>query len=290
MRRTVLSLSLAVMVLLAGCSGLGGSDTETEPAGTESPTTGMESPTSDSPGDEPSPSEPVDNPRETFSWVSESGVNESLLFRTHALTVSNESSYATRATYRIIAQNSPNETVRKYRFEASTAQNRARYVTNITRRTSTGTQVSNTTRYRELVDGTDTIYYRLETGSSVEYRSVSEPARNFSTFYRQLTGYDRTTIILQFELTYDQPVERGGQTLYRLTGDSFANGTSLAGGASNASATVLVSDRGVIRSLEYAFDGTSGGTPIRLVYSFETTGLGATSVDRPGWLDEAESS
>lgn len=291
MRRTVCSLSLAVMLVLAGCSGLGGSDTETEPAGTESPaTTDTESPMSESSADEPTPSDPVDSPRSEFGWLTDSGVNETSLVRAHALTVNNESSYATQAIQRTVATESDNESVTRYGLAASATQQRSRLTLNRTLRTGSRTQTDNRTRYRTVTDGSEMVYYRTAVDGNVSYRVQEDPYRNFSTFYRQSTGYDLTFALTEFALNYDEPVQREGQTLYRHTGDSIKTGSSFAGNATNVSVTVLVSERGVIRSLEYSFDTTNDGIPIRYVYTFETTGLGETTVERPGWVDEAQSS
>lgn len=291
MRRTVLSLSLVVMLVLAGCSGLDGSDTETEPVGTESPApTGTMSPTSNSSTDGPSPREPVDNPRETFSWLTDAGVNETSLLRAHALTVNNESSYATRAIQRTTAIDSDNESVTRYSLAASASQQRSQFTVNRTLRVGSRTQTDNRTRYRAVTDGSETAYYRTAVDGNVSYRVREDPYRNFSTFYRQSTGYDLTFALTQFALTYDGTVQREGETLYRHTGDSLETGSSFGGNTTNASVTVLVTDRGVIRSLDYSFETTSNDTPIRLTYTFETTGLGETTVDQPGWLDDARSS
>jgi len=283
MRRTVLTLSLAVMLVLAGCSGLGGSDTETAPAGTEEPpTTGTESTTNDSSADDPTPGEPVDNPRSEFGWLTDSGVNETSLVRAHALTVTNESSYATRATQRTLATESDNGSVTRYSLVASATQQRSRLTVNRTLRTGSRTQTDNRTRYRTVTDGSETVYYRTAVGGNVSYRVQERPSRNFSTFYRQSTGYDLTFLLTEFALRYDEPVQREGQTLYRHTGDSFESNS---GDATNVSVTVLVTERGVIRSLEYSFESTNDGIPVRYVYTFETTGLGETTVERPEWAE-----
>lgn len=305
MRRTLLVLAVAALLAFAGCSGSGGpgtdgttttgdvpSDTETQTQTTATPSTDDTTPSPDGESDGSSDEEStdtdlVDDPQE-FPWLTDAGVNETTLFRTHALTVNNESSYTTRAVTRQETTNSDSKTVTRYRLEASADQSRARVVINRSVRSQQGVRTDNRTQYRELVDGTDTIYYRVATDGSVDYRTDSEPARNFSTFYRQATGYDLTFIAMQFDLSYDQQTERDGRTLYRLTGNSVTEGTQLDGSVSNLSATVLVDRRGVVRSLEYSFDGSTGDTLVRTTYTFETTNLGSTTVDRPGWLDQTD--
>mgnify|MGYP006284169051 CR=1 FL=1 len=283
MRRTLLTLCVALSLVVAGCSGLGGSDTETEPTGTESPTT-TGTPT------DGSPSEPVDNPRETFSWLTESGVNESALLRAHALAVINESSYRTRATQRTVATDSDNESVTRYSLAASATQQRSLYGIDTTVRAASQTRTDNRTRYRGVTDGSQTVYYRTAVDGNVSYRVQENPYRDFSTFYRQSTGYDLTFSLTAFVLAYDGTVQREGQTLYRHTGDSLKTGASFAEDATNVSVTVLVSDRGVIRSLAYSFESTSNAIPVHITYTFETTGLGETTVERPEWVDQAQSS
>jgi hypothetical protein len=315
MRRPLLTVAVAALVVLAGCSGLGGSETSTPaetsgsespaataeptpeespastPDGTDSPTAGPGStPATPSGPSEPPSSEPVEDPRASFSWLTDSGVNESLLVRAHAFTVMNTSGYTTQATQRTVALDSANETVTRYRLSASADQQRSLYSINRTLSIPSTTRTDLRTEYREVTDGSQTIYYRTAVDGNVSYRVDDEPFRNFSTFYRQSTGYELTFLLTEFALTYNGTVQRDGQPLYRHTADSFRPESTFAGNASNASATVLVTDSGVIRSMEYSYEATSGGVPVRITYTFETTGLGGVTVQQPGWVDDAQSS
>ncbi len=285
MRRTLLVVALAAALLVAGCSG---SETATQTTeGTTQPEPSVTETPTDSPSNDSSPNvDLVENPQE-FSWLTDGGVNETGLFITHARTVNNESSYTTRATNRREALDGDGETVTRYRLQASADQGRAKIVVNRSVRTDSQTSVDNTTEYRELVDGSDTVYIRTAVDGNVEYGTESEPARNFSTLYRQSTGFDLTFLAMQFEFTYDRQTERNGRTLYRLTSDSVTADSDLDDSVSNFSAMVLVDRRGVVRSLEYSFDSTTDDTPFRTTYTFETTGLGSTTVERPGWLEQA---
>lgn len=287
MRQTLLVLAIALSLVLAGCSGPAGSDTETESEGPTSTPSGTPA-DSETAGD--SPSEPVENPRAAFSWLSDSGVNETSLVLAHATTVNNESAYATQATQRIAGLDSDNESVTQYDLLASASQQRSLYTLNTTFTTSSGTRTDVRTRYREVADGSQTIYQRSAVDGNVSYRVEANPSRNFSTFYQQSTGFDLTFALARFELQYDEAVQRDGVTLYRHTGDSFKPDARVQGGATNASVTVLADDRGIIRSMRFSYESTRNGAPVRLVYTFETTAVGEATLDRPDWLDDAQSS
>jgi len=276
MRQSLLVLAVAAMLVLAGCSGTGGSDPEASageaPGATETP------------ADQPEAT--ISDPTE-LSGVSEDDVNATALFVSHARTLANESSYATSDTYRIEERGSDNESVTTKRLRSSRSQQRSLYAIDRRSAVGEGTRTDNRTTYWLVEDGSATVYNRYESDGSVSYETDDDPYRNFTTFYRQSSVYDQTTLLFNFELSYDGTVDRDGRTLFRFTADSFAEGSSFVGNATDPSATVLVDGNGIVRSAEWNVDVTRDGRSVTITYSYQVDDVGDTSVEEPDWLDDA---
>lgn len=277
MRQSLLVLAVAVMLVLAGCSGSGGSDPEA--------TTGETPGATATPTDQPEST--ISDPTE-LSGVSEDGVNATALFVNHARTLANESGYATSDTYRIAERGSDNESVTRKQLRSSATQQRSLY--SIDRRSSVGeqTRATNRTTYWTVEDGSATVYSRFESAGSVSYEADDDPYRNFTTFYRQSSVYDQTTLLFNFDLSYDGTVDRDGRTLFRFTADSFVEGSSFSGNATDPSATVLVDGDGIVRSAEWTVDVTQDERSATITYSYQVDAVGDTTVEEPDWLDEAQ--
>lgn len=309
MRRAVLTLLVAALVVLAGCGGADttgdGTDEGETPERTQTDrgtatsggATGTSSvgagTTSAAPATTTTAPPPADDelPVDDLAWVNESGLRPDELLRAHAVTVNNESSYTTHRTRRIAERNADNETRRTAVLRASQAQERA--VLTRTRLARAGDRTRNETveRYWAVEDSEQTLYERVAVDGQVSYRT-QEPYRDFETFYDQSTVFEETLGFAVFDFEFVETVRRDGRTLYRFTADSFDERWTDEN-ATNPSATILVSNRGVIRSLEYSYDTVSTGaqvstgTPVTVAATYEATDLGETTVTAPDWLDEA---
>lgn len=123
-------------------------------------------------------------------------------------------------------------------------------------------------------NGTDPEYVRFPTESAPRFRYAPQlPALVESVF-------------ADVPLRYTGPVERNGTVLRRFAGsddDSVAFGT-----ATDLSAVALVTDRGVVRELQLAYDSPSGPRTARHVAAtVRVFAVGATAVERPSWVTEA---
>ena len=58
----------------------------------------------------------------------------------------------------------------------------------------------------------------------------------------------------------------------------------------NASMTARIDERGVVRAYTLTFDATFGGDRVRVRRTHRVSGIGTATVERPGWLAEANAS
>jgi len=83
---------------------------------------------------------------------------------------------------------------------------------------------------------------------------------------------------------------RNGTTVVRLAGTS-AESTDFAApeidSVGNLTLRAVVDTDGLVRLLEYRFDGTVDGEPVVVERTIRYEGVGSTSVENPSWLDRA---
>jgi hypothetical protein len=81
---------------------------------------------------------------------------------------------------------------------------------------------------------------------------------------------------------------RDGRTLYRLETTEPFTVVTVGESGENASAWLLVDDRGLVHEYHLAYDATRRGEPVRTTVHVEFAGVGSTAVERPSWVDRAE--
>jgi len=295
MHRAAATVLVALVVALAGC---GGATTETtapdrdtadatEPATTTTPSPNPTTTDSATPATTTPPPSDEGLPVDRLAWVNESGIDTTALFRAHTFTVTNASSYTTSRTLVLEERGGDAENVRMATLRASQTQDRA--LVNRTRRSTTadGSDTETSAEYRTVTDDGDVVYVRTQVGGEVNYRVLEDPYRSFDTFYDQATLYEQLRLVESFAFEFDRTVTVDGRPAYRFTADSF-RADPPSENATDPTATLVVDDRGVIRSLSFSYDTVSGGTPATFSLTFETRDLGETTVSAPDWLDDAD--
>ena len=86
-----------------------------------------------------------------------------------------------------------------------------------------------------------------------------------------------------------------GVTVYRLAGSRLAEPAELTfppilSDPHDVTMVARVDERGVVRSYTLSFGATFDGGPVRVRRTHRITGIGTTTVDRPGWLARANES
>jgi hypothetical protein len=103
-----------------------------------------------------------------------------------------------------------------------------------------------------------------------------------------------------WNLTYEGPTERGGETLHRVTGDPPADyDRNVLDTVEGGSIELLVADTGVIRQHERRLTGTTeaGSRPgetetieVTYVTRYRYEAVGETTVEEPDWVEAARES
>ena len=83
-----------------------------------------------------------------------------------------------------------------------------------------------------------------------------------------------------------------GTRVYRLRGSRISSSAALVfppllSAPRNASMVAGIDERGVVRSYRLTFDATFDGGPVRVRRTHRLSNVGNATVDRPGWLSEA---
>ena len=84
--------------------------------------------------------------------------------------------------------------------------------------------------------------------------------------------------------------ERGNTTDYRLESEAYTAGTVGPPDVTdirNATATVTVTEPGLVRSIRLRYVGTVDGDSVAVERTVEYDAVGNTTVERPGWADRA---
>lgn len=295
MRRALLCVAVAALVVLAGCGGGGAGGDGGDPAGDATGTPGTDaSTTADEGGDggttageETTATDDGSPSVENLAWVDDGGVDVAALVEAHTRTLGNESGYTVEQVSRRTARGDATGSERRTAtLSASREQGRA--LLRNAREFTTGDRrvVQSSAQYRVGADGEGAVYSRRNGTDGVSYEQRS-PRRSFKSYYESAAALDAASALESFAFEFDGTVQRDGETLYRFTADEVAAGDgdlrSIPENASNVSATLLVGERGVIHSFDYGYD-----TDISAVeFSFAVTALGETTVEEPDWLDAA---
>lgn len=135
----------------------------------------------------------------------------------------------------------------------------------------------------------DTQYTRVTAGDGEPRYRVTDrtPAalQLFSGSFAGATFLDRFAGSANFTPTDVRTVD--GATVVVLEADGSNVTETSQANVTGYEATLLVDERGVVRSVEVDVSGNRDGEQFRTRFSMTVTDIGETTVSEPGWLDEA---
>lgn len=270
-RRTVLTSSVIGVVALAGCSALPMWDDDGEPTPTETPT-----PVDDGVPDADPDADAGDAP-EDFPYPD--GYAADGVVDPDAATQAHVDGATANANY-IFAYDSVIE--QDGEMAGVTVVN---YVDNESETAIVATEVhdeSATTRYYE----DDTVYVRQDDGEDVTYASGSQPYE-----MSQFTGTEFVAPLLDaVEYGDAEVVETDEGEFLRYTSESVTDPERIVGGEVDEDridrfdVSIVVDENGLVRGAGYTAEADRN-----LVVELSLGEIGATHIDRPEWIDEAES-
>ncbi|WP_254536422.1 DUF7537 family lipoprotein [Halomarina litorea] len=248
-----LPLLCACLVVLAGCNGLGGGDSDGDVT-------------------------PADVPRDLHGGTIAPGLTESELVNASALATAHERVLANRsfaATYRLQLLAANGSVIRESVTRGQYAADRLQYNTSA-RYTGGFAEARGTERRESWADG-DHRYVRWSRGGEWEYQrqQLRPPARLSpgDTLEPLLSG---ATGVAVERLDTEGEWER-----YRVEATEFEN---LSGNVENATLTAVVDERGLVSEVRVVVVLDTGHQQVvRVTYS----AVGETTVERPAWADEA---
>lgn len=257
-------LSVVVLLIAAGCSGIGGSSGLTVtpapvPTGTATPT--------------PAP--------RLAPGIAPTGIVDPEALVAAHVSVLNGTSY-TVSSSRI--DQYPNGSIQSRTVSriAIAADGRYHYTFDSMIRRGPG---NGSTVHREVWwDGDRRVSVLTRDGTTV-YRTervdgVAQPPFD-PTFHTGLaTLFDLGTHTVTERIALD------GTTLYRLHAAGFDEG-DVFGYATDVSMTSLVEERGLVREYRLRFTITRSSSPVRVTRTVRFGGIGTTTLERPEWYDEA---
>lgn len=271
------ALAAAGLLLVAGCSGLAPGATPTETA---------------TPAPVPTP---TSTPTEFAPGLTETGVTDpGRLAAAHVRSLNAETSfrtsYALRSSY---VERHPNGTVAtrvrtRHAIDSPQSLHRVSWTGNA----SGVFEVGQVRAPRG----------RAETYCAIGRCLLAVTAENTTTYREQLVlGPSLLTAISTrhlgdllgaAETTDVRPVEHNGSTHYRLRMTGVRDPAAVPapagfGAVRNVSFTALVAPSGFIREYRLTYTGRRAGRRVRVTETVRFSGVGATAVDRPAWLDEA---
>lgn len=141
-----------------------------------------------------------------------------------------------------------------------------------------GSSVRNWTRWREG----NTVYARtvLADGNRITNRLAAAGVSSFAV------GRDLPRRVLN-RASFGVAATEGGRVVLRSTGPFSLDGPGtsvLADPPRNASARLVVTERGLVRNLTVEYTADVGDRDVRVRITQQVTGLGTTTVRRPGWV------
>lgn len=255
--RTAAALSL--LVLLAGCSAAFTGSTAT-PSATPAPVPEGEARTPTGP--------PGVGPQGVY--------DPARLVNAHGEALANVSHVIVLTTTRRDANGTLNS--RYHRVVRLGGDGRFHYALNQTDRVGDGTRVVRIERF----GNDERVVEVVSSGNGTSYRAWSAdgqpPAVVDPASGRQSLGWLFT--IVDTELTGTR--DRNGATVYRLAG-----GPRDYPPLRNVSLVAFVDARGVVREYRIDYTAVRPSGPVRVSVDVAFTDIGATTVSRPGWYDEA---
>ncbi len=164
---------------------------------------------------------------------------------------------------------------------------------------SMGGQATGGTQTLYVEDGT--AYVRLafgsDNGTQTQYQVVNlsgqasqqSPSRQFLTLNQYVSIIDGGNWTQQGTESFEGTTV----TRYTVNGTDAFDASSLAAAGAPApnvtdfEATMLVTADGTIRKLAFTFEAVAQGQPITVTNDLVVSDVGSTTVEQPGWLDEA---
>ncbi|RXK47478.1 hypothetical protein [Halorientalis pallida] len=286
MKRILLTVAVAAMLVLAGCSG-GGQGTASPsaddtsdgtPDGTDDgtqPETGVSSPdVPDSLSIDVSPVGPGSGGMDAVSSdMYPPGVDSSGVTNATALVTSHFEAAGSNAETRMAFESSGGTLGLVHRN--GSAGERLRYVNETTGRSGTWWRSGSTVVRRNTSQSPPVTYSYGETNLYTGYQFLSlVRVIPFSTLNSMSLSVDGTTTV-------------DGQQVLRLAMDGFNrsdSGWNLQAGLQDASGYVLVTPEGVIRELHW--EATNTNTSQTESMTVTVSGVGSTSVTQPDWAGE----
>lgn len=291
-RKQVIAVAVACTLLLAGCTGTGGSDSTTTAETTVVPTDTTELETTDGSGTTTTTTadaETTSADAETTAATDFEGI--ALPAGASATEFENVSALVRTTKQRLVATNyaistlllqdtaSGELTVRQH-VRSSLDANRRLLVFN----------ASTEANYVYAADGTT--YIKAVADGETAYQTSEDSYASFENVHGSVTlsGPEALGGILNAgNYTATGVVERDGQQLVRFELQSV-DSDRITGTVTNATGTVLVTSDGVVRDAHLRMDGTQDGEPWVIEQGFEITALGDVTVEEPDWVDEARNS
>jgi len=132
-------------------------------------------------------------------------------------------------------------------------------------------------------------WWAIDRANGTTYRRMAD---DLDPAVGDRTGRDRLYVLLTAtDTTLAGTTTENGTTLYRVraTGgdDDLLAQTLDAETVANLTASILVGEDGVVRRYRVTYDATVGNVTARVTRTVRFTALGGTTVERPGWYDEA---
>lgn len=309
--RRALVVLVAVLAVTAGCSGTSGGDGEaptstatssadsgTPDSGTatpadtatpgETPTTATPTPTdgtSTPTTATPTPSAPSDLPDPAeAAWSGPDGVNETALFLGHIDALQASSGYVIETNVTTVLENgSVRTTVVTDRVDSDQAYERIR-------REELWSLDQATISHEYRNDSYVTSEYRFENGT-VDSRQGGAATRSLAEYIRNVPiadiGYGFATYV---NWASDGRTTVDGTPVYRFRGTGLVEGRTLFPNATFTSASLSADGAGRLRSLELTYEAPTarGGTSATRTIRVTLSGVNATTVDTPAWVEKAD--
>lgn len=140
-----------------------------------------------------------------------------------------------------------------------------------------------TSRYERWSDGS-AAFTKQEVGDRTSYNAHQEPIE-------AVTHRDRLYAVFgAIETPVTGRTAADGDVRYHVLGLRFSENRSLdpPSAGTDVEFAAAIDDEGVVRRYELSYAAAVRGERVRVHERFRVGGVGATSVERPGWVDEAE--
>jgi len=274
-RRLASSIALALLVVLAGCSGLPGSGTPTDGGTTPTPTPTA---TTDTPTPTPTATQSP-SPETVAPGLTESGVVDAwALAREHKTTLRSVS-----RTVQVERTVTAADGTTLARVE-TTVDRSGPLVPGTYRRTVSGSAPGSvgepTTDLAVWTNGTATVT-KTGSGGAATYTNSSGRASVFGS-----DGTRWQTLFLLFtgtNVTVTDERTRNGVSAYRVESTGQPSGDSRFASYGNVSVTAVVSEDGIVRRYELSYDRSIDGRQVTVTESVRFTDLTSTEVTKPDW-------